>query len=202
MKRRDDAINPMMKITISHLIKPMAGERVSGDAAIVRREGDIVLFAVVDALGHGVNAAPVADAAIENLRTTALDRSVRDIMNELHRALGGTRGAAAMICKWSVSAGLLQGVGVGNVELMSSKVKVPVMLTPGIIGSNMRTLHVFEAPVGPGSRIVLFSDGISTSIMGDDLAARPHAAACEGLMEKFRKKHDDATVMVADVEAA
>jgi phosphoserine phosphatase RsbX len=134
------------------------------------------------------------------LRTTVLDRNVREIMNELHRALAGTRGAAAMICKWNAVEGRLQGVGVGNVELASAKVKVPVMLTPGIIGSNMRTLHVFEAPLGIGSRIVLFSDGISTSIMGDDLAARPHGAACEGLMEKFRKKHDDATVMVADVE--
>ena len=188
-----------MKLTVHHLSRPKAGERTSGDAAFVRRDGDIVLFAVVDALGHGVHAAPVAEAAVENLKTTALDRGVREIMGDLHRALHGTRGAAAMICKWST--GRVQGCGVGNVELASARVKLPVLLTPGIIGMNMRTLHVFEGNVGVGSRIVLYSDGISSSILGEDLGALPRDKACERLMEKFRKSHDDATLMIADVEA-
>jgi negative regulator of sigma-B (phosphoserine phosphatase) len=97
--------------------------------------------------------------------------------------------------------GRVQGCGVGNVELALARVKLPVILTPGIVGMNMRSLHVFEGIAGIGSRMVLYSDGISSSILGDDFGALPHKVACEKLMEKFRKSHDDATLMVADVEA-
>lgn len=166
---------------------------------MVRQENGIALFAVIDALGHGPHAQPVADKAVEYLQSANIDRGVREIMGDLHRALQGTRGAAAMICKWSL--GRVQGCGVGNVELALARVKLPVVLTPGIVGMNMRTLHVFEGLAGAGSRLVLYSDGISSSILSDDLGALPRETACERLMEKFRKSHDDATVMVADVEA-
>jgi len=187
-----------MRLAIHYVTRPKSGERTSGDAPFVRQENGVVLFAVIAALGHGVHAAPVADKAVESLSATNLDRGVREIMGDLHKSLQGTRGAAAMICKWA--AGRVQGCGVGNVEMALARVKLPVIRTPGIIGVNMRSLHVFEGPAGIGSRMILYSDGISSSILSDDLGANGREAACGRLMEKFHKSHDDATLMVADVE--
>src|SRR5262249_54955411 len=101
------------------------------------------------------------------------------------------------LCKWK--NGAIAGCGVGNVEIASAKTRLPVVLTPGIVGVNVRRVSVFEGGAGPGVRVVLYSDGIASSILSEDIGSLPRASACDTLMEKFRKKHDDATVLVADV---
>ena len=52
-------------VSVAWLSRPREGESVNGDAVIVRRHGDAVLVAVVDALGHGPKAAEVAEASTE-----------------------------------------------------------------------------------------------------------------------------------------
>ena len=95
----------------------------------------------------------------------------------------------------------LEGCGVGNVGLRSYRAKVPAMLTPGVLGGSINRLHLFQAELSPGDRIVLFSDGISARF--DDEASRgaPALATCRAIMERHRRTHDDATVLVTDIEA-
>ena len=66
----------------------------------------------------------------------------------------------------------------------------------------MHRLRVFEGTMGAGARVVLYSDGISTQILGGDVRTAPFATACSSLMDRYRKSHDDATVLVADVAEA
>jgi negative regulator of sigma-B (phosphoserine phosphatase) len=186
-----------VKLSIDRVIVPCRGEEVSGDGAFWKEQNGRVLFAVIDALGHGPRAAEVKDAAIQFLDKTSIDKTAGELMDGLHHALQGTRGAAATLCLYE--NGRVQGCGVGNVELLAVRAKLPFVLTPGIVGGRMHRLRVFEGVMGPGARVVLYSDGISTSILGGEARTEPFATACSTLMQRYRKSHDDATVLVADV---
>jgi negative regulator of sigma-B (phosphoserine phosphatase) len=182
----------------AHASIPKEGERSCGDTVVVRVEQGVALLAVIDALGHGAHAAVVADRGREFLAAAPLDRDVRTLTEGLHEALRGTRGAAAMCCL--VRGDQIEGCGVGNVELRALKSRVPVILTPGVVGVQMTRLRVFAGTLIPGARLCLFSDGISPRMdleRVERLAAEP---ACQTLVERYRRSHDDATLLIADLE--
>jgi negative regulator of sigma-B (phosphoserine phosphatase) len=187
-------------LNVEHLSVPREGETECGDIAVVRIEADFMLLAVIDALGHGPLAAAAAHIAAELLDTAPLDRGVLHLMETLHGALRGSRGAAAMLCILTPD-GRLQGCGVGNVEMRTTGSRVPTVLTPGILGASVNRLRTFEARVVPGDRLVLFSDGLSARMDLASVRALPPAGACEALMTQYRRSHDDSTVLVTDIEA-
>ncbi len=188
-----------MKLSHSHICVPKIGESVNGDAVVLREDGPVTLIAVVDALGHGPGAALAAQVAVEELNVVALDKNVQWVIERVHEKLHGTRGAAAMVCLWNGQK--IQGCSVGNVEMRSRGTRVPVMLTPGILGARVRSYRIFESPLAPNDRLVIFSDGISSHLSIDEMHRLPPREACQAIMDRYRRNHDDATVLVADVEA-
>jgi len=99
-----------------------------------------------------------------------------------------------------LSGGRLVGCSVGNVELRSATRRVPVVLSPGVLGSSLGRLHLFEAPLSAGDRLVLFSDGIAGRFE-DELSRRlPGLEMCRAIMDRHRRPHDDATVLITDIE--
>ena len=188
-----------MKVAVQFLSVPREGEQENGDAVLVRRaDADTVMLAVVDALGHGAVAAAVAAAAVAYLDAVPVPLSVTTVMEGLHGRLRGTRGAAAMVLL--LSGGRLVGCGVGNVELRSAKRRVPVVLSPGVLGSSVGRLHLFEAPLSAGDRLVVFSDGIAGRFEDELSRGLPGLDMCRTIMDRHRRPHDDATVLVTDIE--
>jgi negative regulator of sigma-B (phosphoserine phosphatase) len=186
-----------VSLAVAHAILPAQGESVSGDAVVVRRDGDATLIAVIDVLGHGYEAAKVASLATKHLDAAPL-RPATDLMMSLHEALRGTRGAAAAICV--VRGPRIDGCGVGNVEVRVQGTAVAILLTPGIIGQRMHRLRSFEGRLVPGDRLVCFSDGISSQVQLGDLRELSPRDACGIVMQRHRRKHDDASVLIADVQ--
>ena len=166
-----------MMLKADHLCVPRQGETECGDVAVIRAEAEFSLLAV----------AP-------------LDRGVLQLMESLHAALRGSRGAAAMLCILAAD-GRLQGCGVGNVEMRTVGSRVPIVLTPGILGASVNRLRTFEARVVPGDRLVLFSDGISSRMDLGSVRGLSPAGACDVLMTQNRRTHDDSTLLVIDIEA-
>jgi len=190
-----------MKLKASHATRPKVGESVNGDGVVVRQLGDRVLLAVVDALGHGPIAADVKHKACQHLEQVSLELDVRLIIEGLHKSLRGTRGAAAMICGLVIGPnGQLEGCGVGNVDLRAQGANIPIVLSPGVLGAHVRTMRVFRGEVSTGSRLVLFSDGISSRAAFDGLRRLSPAIACEQVLANHSHAHDDATVLIADLE--
>jgi negative regulator of sigma-B (phosphoserine phosphatase) len=182
---------------------PRAGEVDNGDAALVRRLDDgSVLIAVLDALGHGPLAAHAAAVGIGFLSEAAPDRGVRALIEGLHDRLRGTRGAAGMLLL--LKEDKLSGCGVGNVELRAARGRVPATLTPGVLGGilTFNRLRVFQADLAVGERFFVLSDGISSRFDYDASRRTPGLATCQTIMERYRKPHDDATVLVTDIEAS
>jgi negative regulator of sigma-B (phosphoserine phosphatase) len=188
-----------VKLAHSYICVPKVGESVNGDAVVVRNDASMTMLAVVDALGHGPGAAIAADAAVKELLVSPLSTGVLSVLERLHEKLHGTRGAAAMVCLFDGQK--LQGCSVGNVEMRSRGTRVPVMLTPGILGSRVRSYRVFESPLTHADRLVIFSDGISSHLSLDETHRLSPGEACQLIMDRYRRSHDDATVLVADVEA-
>ncbi len=187
-----------MRWSFFHVSIPKEGERLCGDTVVVRAEEGVTLLAVIDALGHGPAAAVVADRGSAFLRDAPLGKDVRTLTEGLHDALKGTRGVAAMCCL--VRAGQIEGCGVGNVELRSAGSRVPVILTPGVLGVQTTRLRVFQGTLTPGARLVIFSDGISPRIDLEKVERLPAEPAGKALFERYRRSHDDATLLVADLE--
>jgi phosphoserine phosphatase RsbX len=186
-----------VKLEAHHRSIAKRGETRNGDAVLIRKVGDATLIALIDALGHGPVAADTAAVALDFLTSQEDLSSVRGLMDGLHQRMHGTRGAAALICV--IEAGHLVGCSVGNVELRSLVDKVPAVLTPGIVGIRLRNLRIFEASLRAGERLVMFSDGLSSSLRALDATGRVGLDACDFLMLKHRRDHDDATVVVVDV---
>jgi negative regulator of sigma-B (phosphoserine phosphatase) len=189
--------SPGVKVTAEFITVPREGEKANGDAALVRRADDGLLIVVLDALGHGEKAAAAAEIGLRYLAEAPLARGLRPVIDVLHEKLRGSRGAAAMLLL--LRGTHLEGCGVGNVGLRSYRAKVPAMLTPGVLGGSMNRLHLFHSDLSPGDRIVLFSDGITARFDEEASRGAPALATCQTIMERHRRSHDDATVLVTDI---
>jgi negative regulator of sigma-B (phosphoserine phosphatase) len=187
-----------MKITAGHLTRPKVGEIENGDGVVIRQSGPYTLIAVVDALGHGPIAADVRQRACKHLETVELPQPIQPLVSGLHTQLRNTRGAAGMVVV--LHEGRLEGCGVGNVELRVHGSQVPVVLSPGVLGGSVRQLRVFQGTLLPPSRMILFSDGISSRFVMDHMRGLSPTDACNQLLTRHGHAHDDATVVVVDVE--
>lgn len=189
-----------MIISASHVSLPMPGELHNGDAVLIRQSGtgDTIL-AVIDGLGHGPDAAVASRKAIEVLALMPFETSVLDAMREMHDELRGTRGAAATLC--IVRKFKLEICAVGNVALMCTGCSVPLVLSAGVLGHQVSRFRVGACEVSHGARLALLSDGISTRFRLEEYKNIGAEPACKEIFARYRRKEDDASVLIADVRA-
>ncbi|MEU6484475.1 ATP-binding SpoIIE family protein phosphatase [Streptomyces sp. NPDC046887] len=121
-----------------------------------------VLAMMCDGLGHGPQAARAGDVAREAFRDSAHTRPHR-VLEDLHRALRGTRGAAVAVARVDFAAGTVEFSGVGNVSafLVRGERRSSLLSVPGIVGHHMPHTRSFTAEAGPGSVLVMHTDGLS-----------------------------------------
>jgi negative regulator of sigma-B (phosphoserine phosphatase) len=176
----------------------MPGEIQNGDAVLVRQSvvGDTML-AIIDGLGHGPDAARASKAAVDLLSLLPFETSVLDAMQELHRELRGTRGAAGTLC--IVKDFKLEICAVGNVALMCTNCAVPLVLSAGVLGHQVSKFRIGACQLTNRARLALLSDGVSLRFRLEEYKHLEPLAACREIMNRYRRKEDDATVLVADV---
>lgn len=187
-----------MRFATQHISLPCAGHTANGDVAVVRNLEDRTLVAIVDALGHGPAAGEIAARAATHLSGAELKNGALAVMENLHAALLGTRGAAAMILL--LDAKTVEGCSVGNVDLRALGSYLPVVQSPGILGVRVRRYNVFKGELTPGARLVMFSDGVSSQVPVAETKDMEAGEACKHLMRGYRRSYDDATILVIDVK--
>lgn len=189
-----------MIVEAAHISLPMPGEIQNGDAALIRQTAaGYVLLAVVDGLGHGPDAAAASRAAIQWLDLMPPETSVNDAMQELHRELRGTRGAAATLC--IIKEFQLEICAVGNVALMCVNCSIPLVLSAGVLGHQVSRFRIGSCQIRNGARLALLSDGLSQRFRLEEYRQLAPQPACQEIMNRYRRKEDDATVLIADVRA-
>jgi len=193
---------PALHFDWDFVIRPMAGEHVSGDAALVVEHPDGAFVAVVDGLGHGSNAAFVARQAREFL-VTAASPDVVAVLRGLHEYLRGSIGAVAAVAFITAESGDVRYAGIGNItgRLFGSS-QTRFMSQPGIVGQRARTVQEQLGRVCAGDVLVMHTDGVSERF---ELADHPRlignaaADSARTIVRRFWKDHDDAACVVVNV---
>lgn len=185
---------------IGTALRPRRGETACGDAIAVEDDGDYTLIALVDGLGHGVEAEAAAQTAC---RVIHMSRHLElcALMRHVDRSLGGTRGAAIMAARIDARDHSVSCGGVGNVELTSAcATPFHALSTPGIVGRRFRKMRVFEARLQAGDRLVMFSDGVSSRLELQVFAGMDARTAAHSILARHGKHSDDASCIVVDYE--
>jgi anti-sigma regulatory factor (Ser/Thr protein kinase) len=178
----------------------ITGEIECGDVWRIASHGGVIAILVGDGLGHGPLAATAARAAAVAFEQRPFDPPAES-MQQLHRALAGSRGAAAA-CALLHPDGKIVYAGVGNISgsVVSTERSRGMVSHNGILGVQLVRKQQFEYACAAGERVVMHSDGVSGRW---SLGAYPgllarHAAVIAGIIYRdHARPRDDATVIVS-----
>jgi anti-sigma regulatory factor (Ser/Thr protein kinase) len=178
---------------------PMPGENVSGDACAVHHAPGRWMGMIADGLGHGPSAADAAQQAVRVFREHALAGSA-ELMQRMHLALRGTRGAAVAVAEINVNACGLRFTGVGNIagRIVHDGTSRGAISYNGIVGHEMRKVQEFSYPFPSGALLVMHSDGLASHWRLDQYEglAQRHPALIAGVLYRDHKRpRDDVTVL-------
>lgn len=181
---------------VSYLVRPMPGERVSGDTTFIHEYDDGLLLAVVDVLGHGIEANAVAND-IDLYLAEHKQSDVIQGMQELHEHLKGTRGAAATLCYIDKQSGEAQLTGVGNTVFRTfGSRELRIDAQEGVLGQNMRTPRLDTYHLQSRDILLLHSDGVQsrfTQMQYPQILCHDANTITKTVIQRFGKTHDDAS---------
>ncbi len=174
--------------------RPCAGESRSGDAGLVRTIDGVTWVLLVDALGHGNQAADTAALAIAEADTFAAELSVEAALLRLHIRLAGSRGAAAALLRFdgrTLSVG-----GVGNVELRTLHgISPPYAATRGVLGHRLPPLRGNSVELANSGTLLLFTDGIDRRAPLYSMRSLDADLLCSTLLRDHAIDRDDAMLV-------
>jgi hypothetical protein len=157
---------------------------------------------VADGLGHGPIAARAAATALDAFAGSDRLPGPEAIVHSLHAGLRSTRGAAVGVAELDVVSRVLRFCGVGNI---AATVEAPGERTRGLLSHNgiagheARRIQEVSVPWPAGAALVMHSDGLHTQWKVEaysGLHSRRASVIAGVLYRDFRRKNDDATVVV------
>ncbi|MFB3854743.1 MAG: SpoIIE family protein phosphatase [Vicinamibacterales bacterium] len=180
---------------------PAPGEAVSGDSWAVRHGSGMALLVVADGLGHGPAAAEASAAAVD-----AFERGVSSspgaMVERLHAALRGGRGAAVAVAELRADSRIVRYAGVGNISgvIVTPEWSRSLISYNGTAGVTARKIQEFTYPWPENALLVMHSDGIATRWTLDaypGLRARDPSVIAAVLARDHARGRDDLTVLTA-----
>jgi len=188
----------------SSLVRPCHGERVSGDAVVIRPLDGGLFVAIIDVLGHGPEAHELA-VEIDAYLARYGSSDIAGLMTRLHQHLKGTRGAAAGLSAFDAATGRLVYAGTGNTVLRRfGKTDMRLVSQDGVLGQNMRTPRPQTLQLEAGDLVVLYTDGVRDRFSADDYPGifhHPPKDVVRTLVERFGKDYDDAACIAVRYRA-
>ncbi len=177
---------------------------ISGDDALAVRDGDHLLVAVADGLGHGPAARDAAARAVAALLDNPAD-SLPELLARCDTRLTGTRGAVLSVARLELGRGLLEHAAIGNVAtrvVSADGASRPLLAQNGTIGVGQarKRHHVETMAFAPPQLLIMVTDGVVTRVdLSQDLVLlRQHPMViADALLTRFGRGTDDATVLVA-----
>ena len=186
--------------------RPLPGEDVSGDLAACMPVGDGALLATIDGLGHGAEAAKAAEIARDTIAAHSSE-SLASILRHCHVGLARTRGAAITLARVQCGAGMVQWVGVGNVEAYlvrrgeggRGSMVASAVLFGGTAGYRLPHLRDSVADMRVGDLLIMATDGLDRHFVPEIATARPVDRIASAILDRHARATDDAMVAVARV---
>ncbi len=181
--------------------RPAPGQKISGDLHLVKAIRGGVLLAVVDGLGHGVEATTAARAALTVLEREA-GQPLPELFQQCHHALLRTRGAVLTAATLHGATSQLTWLGVGNVEaaLLRPGQREPApgaraVLQNGLLGFQLPRLRPTSLTMGRGDLLLFATDGVSASFAQGTEGSDPVQQLADGILDRHFKGSDDALVL-------
>jgi anti-sigma regulatory factor (Ser/Thr protein kinase) len=193
-------IDHSLRPKIGVVCLPLTGEEECGDAWTAIESAGCLSALVVDGLGHGPDAARASRAAVVAAEQNP-DALPADLMQDIHGALHGTRGAAVAITRLDFHTRELHFAGIGNIAAVTHEgdTRRHMMSHSGIVGSNMRKVQEFVFPWTANSLLIMHSDGIGSRWdmkQYPGLVSRHPSLVAAVIYRDFARMHDDATILV------
>lgn len=193
-------------ISIGAIVKPVAGETLSGDAWAVAERDDAIALIVADGLGHGVDAARASAEAISAFRR-ATDLTPASVLQQVHGSLRSTRGAAVAVAHIHLADRRVRYSGVGNIAGVISHAGKSVFMVShsGTAGYYSPRFQEFSYALPDGALLIMHSDGLNTSWKLDSYPGlrRSHPSVIAGVLYRdATRARDDVSVVVAKLRGA
>jgi anti-sigma regulatory factor (Ser/Thr protein kinase) len=177
------------------------GESFCGDSWAIEQTDELSTILLADGLGHGYDANLASMEAVRILRANR-EQPPALLIDLVHRALRGLRGAAVSIAQIDRNRGKLTFSGLGNVsgQIYSSERRVQHLISVnGTAGHQSARIKEFSYPWPSDGILIMYSDGLSTGASLD-----PHPGLCRHdpsliagvLYRQYSRGNDDATVVV------
>ncbi len=179
-------------------LRPYAEFTSCGDDAFTHSSGGAHLFVLVDALGHGPDAAKSAKKVREVLAASAGD-PLLTLFRAADRCLAGHRGAVMSAIR--VAGDSVMFAGIGNVDIFGPAERPRPATRPGTLGKGVARLREEQLEVRQGDRWVLATDGLRARDMRralDEVATLDASDAARELIARAGRHDDDAGVVVMD----
>lgn len=178
----------------------MPGEIESGDRHVVCPLSDGVLVAVIDGLGHGVEAAAAARVAAGVLQEHA-GEPVTALVERCHDSLRSSRGVALSLATISSHARVMSWAGVGNVEGLLRRAQPgrpdeKLLLRNGLVGSHVPPLQASEVALQRDDLLVFATDGVAQDVARTLPLRGTLQAIADGALARGNKGIDDALVLL------
>ena len=192
---------PLVEYATAGMVIP--GESESGDRYLVAPTPSGTLIAVVDGLGHGVEAAEAAKVAVATLERHA-GESVIALVRRCNEAMKATRGAVMSLAVFNGMDQTMTWLGVGNVEgvllradAQAGQSRENILMQGGVIGYQLPKLRAVVTPVLPSDILIFATDGIRSGFDNGLNVNAPLQHLADTICAQHSKGTDDALVLVA-----
>ncbi len=188
-------------LVIGVVSRPVANEPVSGDAWAIKYTETGAVLLVADGLGHGLSAADASGEAVAVFGQSR-DAAPVALLQQIHAALKGTRGAAVAVARLDYAQANLQFAGIGNIagRVISAESTRHMVSHVGTAGHEARRFQEFSYAWSPSAAVVLHSDGLTSSWNLEDypgLLSHDPALIAAVLYRDATRGRDDVCVLVA-----
>ena len=190
----------MAALTWAVYQEPIQGENCCGDAYLVHQDIDTGIVALIDGLGHGIEAAYAANRAVELLAQNKNLNGISSI-KLLHKQLRSTRGIVLGLIIINFSANQLNYWGIGNIQVqIRSKTTCSLVSASGVVGFRLpKHLINQQYPFYPGDYLLMLTDGIKTDWEWPDALISNRGTPSQivaFLGDNYAKSEDDTTILV------
>lgn len=182
--------------------RPHPHESVSGDQMWWTQRDGGVLIALIDGLGHGLDAHHAAELAVAALKRAPDTTDLPRLLGLVDQAVRSSRGVAATLVHQVGST--LRWAGVGNVAVRVASGHEVRRLDPqpGVLGARRRcapSVRLFEESVSPTEVVLMHTDGLQDRFHPRDhpgALGRPPLSLAAWLVDRLARPTDDTLVAV------
>ncbi len=198
-----EAHNTFSQVEWAAVSRPLPGQTATGDASLVKSLQEGILFAVVDGLGHGLEAAKAAETGLSVIAGQP-DSPLISLVQLCHEALRQTRGAVMSIASIDYHSERMTWLGVGNVDAIllranpqNQPASQSILQRGGVLGGQLPPLQTDVLPLGRGDLLIFNTDGIRPDFLQTIVRSDTCAQIAQRILDNFFKETDDALVLVA-----